>query len=500
MIKYEAILVGSGQAANPLARKLASAGWKTALIERQWIGGTCVNVGCTPTKALIASGRVAYLVKRSGDYGIRTTGFGVDVEAFLRRKNAVVMASRTGATQSLLGTPNLDLIFGIATFTGPKELTVTKEDGSVEAVTADHIFLDTGAVPFLPPVPGLANIPYLTSASILELDEIPEHLVIVGAGYVALEFGQLYRRLGSQVTMIENGDRFLPREDRDIANEIRQILTADGIRIYTSTHLDAVTPGDPVRLDLRHPAHGSPPVAREDPPHPASEPQKNVAAGTAMTASKGTQAGTFRPDIPPESLTATHVLVAAGRRPDTAGLNAEAAGIRLDERGYITVNSRLETSVPGIFAMGDVKGGPQFTHVAYNDHQIIYKNLVEKAGLSTDDRHALYCVFIDPELGRVGLTEDEARARGLDIKVATMAAAHVARAAENGETRGLLKVIASAKDRKILGAAMLITGGGELMSVVQMAMNGGLTYDKVRDGMYAHPTFAESLNNLFARL
>src|SRR5579872_941621 len=227
MTKYDAILVGSGQAANPLARKLASAGWKTALIERQWVGGTCVNTGCIPTKTLIASGRVAYLVKRSGDFGIRTTGFGVDVEAFLRRKNAVVMASRTGSTQGLIATPNLDLIFGIATFAGPKELTVTKEDGSVEGVTADHIFLDTGAVPFLPPVPGLADIPYLTSASILELNEIPGHLVIVGAGYVALEFGQLYRRLGSEVTMIESGNRFLPREDRDIANEIRQILTSD---------------------------------------------------------------------------------------------------------------------------------------------------------------------------------------------------------------------------------------------------------------------------------
>lgn len=454
MIKYDAILVGSGQAATPLARKLAAAGWKTALVERQWVGGTCVNIGCTPTKTMIASGRVAYLVKRSAEYGIRTSGFDVDVETFLRRKNSVVLTFREGSTKSLLNTPNLDLIFGTAAFSGPKELAVVKEDGSPETLTADYIFLNAGAHPFIPPIPGLGDIPYLTSASILDLHEIPTHLAIIGGGYVALEFGQLYRRLGSQVTIIENNPRFLSKEDIDIAAEIRRILEEDGIQILTGTKILKVTAGDGIQVDLE---------------------------GAA-------------------AVTASHVLVASGRRPDTAGLNTAAAGIRLDEHGYIAVNGRLETNVAGIFALGDVKGGPQFTHVAWNDHLIVYKNLIEKAKLSIEDRVTVYCLFTDPELGRVGLTESEARAKGLNIKVATMPASYVARAYENSETRGLLKVIVNADDRKILGAAMLISGGGELMSTIQMAMTGGVTYDTVRDAMYAHPTFAESLNNLFAKL
>jgi pyruvate/2-oxoglutarate dehydrogenase complex dihydrolipoamide dehydrogenase (E3) component len=454
MTKYDAILVGSGQAAAPLARKLAAAGWKTALVEREWVGGTCVNVGCTPTKTMIASGRVAWLVKRSAEYGIRTSGFDVDVETFLRRKNSVVLTFREGSTKSLLNTPNLDLIFGTAAFSGPKELAVVKQDGSPEKLTADYIFLDVGAHPFIPPIPGLDGVPYLTSASILDLHEIPTHLAIIGGGYVALEFGQLYRRLGSQVTIIETNPRFLQKEDVDIAAEIRRILEEDGIQILTGTKILKVTAGDGIQVDLE---------------------------GAA-------------------AVTASHVLVASGRRPDTAGLNATAAGIRLDEHGFIAVNDRLETNVAGIFALGDVKGGPQFTHVAWNDHLIVYKNLVEKAKLSIADRVTVYCLFTDPELGRVGLTESEARAKGLNIKVATMPASYVARAYENSETRGLLKVIVNPDDRKILGAAMLISGGGELMSIIQMAMAGGVTCDTVKDAMYAHPTFAESLNNLFAKL
>jgi len=462
MTKYDAILVGAGQAGTPLARKLAVAGWKTALIERLWVGGTCVNVGCTPTKTMIASGRVAYLVKRSAEFGIRTSGFAVDVETFLRRKNSVVLAFRGGSTKGLLKTPNLSLIFGTASFSGPKEITVVKEDGTSEIMSADHIFLNTGAQPFDPPIPGIDKIPYLTSTTILDLGEIPTHLAIIGGGYVGLEFGQLYRRLGSQVTIIESHATFLPHEDDDIAKEIRHILEEDGIQIFTGTNIKGVTRGDGIRLDLEKPA------------------TEGAASSWAVTAS--------------------HVLEASGRRPDTAALNTAAAGIRLDEHGYIAVNGQLETSVPGIFALGDVKGGPQFTHVSWNDHLIVYKNLIEKTKLSIEGRVPLYCLFTDPELGRVGLTENEARAKGLNIKVATMPAAYVARAYENSETRGLLKVIVNADNRKILGAAMLISGGGELMSVIQMAMTGGVTYDIVRDAMYAHPTFAESLNNLFAKL
>jgi pyruvate/2-oxoglutarate dehydrogenase complex dihydrolipoamide dehydrogenase (E3) component len=456
MTKYDAILVGSGQAANPLAKKLAAAGWRTALIERQWVGGTCINVGCTPTKALIASGRVAYLVKRAADFGIHTTGFSVDVEAFLRRKNAIVMHYRESGTKGLLTTPNLDLIFGTASFSAPKEITVTLEDGSTDTLTAENIFLDTGAVPVIPPIPGLSEIPYLTSSTILDLMEIPSHLVIIGGSYISLEFGQLYRRLGSEVTIVEANNRFLSKEDEDIAAEIRRILDEDGIQILTGTKTTRITPGQTIRLDLESAA--------------------------------------------PAFVTASHVLVATGRKADTDGLNTAAAGIALDPHGFIRVNDRLETSVPGIYALGDVKGGPQFTHISYNDHLIVYKNLIEKANLSIAGRIPIYCLFTDPELGRVGLTEKEARDKGLNIKVVTMPASWIARANENGETRGMIKAIVNADDRKILGAAILTVGGGELMSVLQMAMMGGLTADTLRDTIFAHPTFAESLNNLFAKV
>jgi pyruvate/2-oxoglutarate dehydrogenase complex dihydrolipoamide dehydrogenase (E3) component len=467
MTKYDAILVGSGQAANPLAKKLAAAGWRTALIERKWIGGTCINVGCTPTKTLIASGRVAYLVKHSADFGVQTKGFSIDVETFLRRKNALVLASRESSTKSLLNTPNLDLIFGTAAFSGPKEITVNLENGSRETLTAGKIFLDTGTSPFIPPIPGLSDIPYLTSSSIMDLMEIPTHLVIIGGSYIGLEFAQLYKRLGSDVTIIESSSQFLEKEDEDIAAEIRQILEEDGIQILTSTKLEKIIPGNKTAtLDL----------------------QKSGSADLQKSGS-----GSF-------SLEASHVLVAAGRKPDAGSLNPDAAGILLDERGFISVNGRLETNIPGIYALGDVNGGPQFTHISYNDHLIVARNLLDNAQLTTDDRIPVYCLFTDPELGRVGLTEKAARAKGLNIKVATMPAAWIARASENGETRGMLKVIVGADDRKILGASILTTGGGELMSTLQMAMRGGVTCDTVRDGIYAHPTFAESLNNLFARL
>ena len=457
MTKYDAILVGSGQAANPLAKKLAAAGWRTALIERQWVAGTCINVGCTPTKTLIASGRVAYLVKRAADFGIQTTGFSVDIEAFLRRKNAIVLHYREAVTKGLLATPNLDLIFGTASFSAPKEITVTLEDGSTDTLTAENIFLDTGALPVIPPIPGLSEIPYLTSATILDLMEIPSHLVIIGGGYIALEFGQLYRRLGSGVTIVEGNSHFLSREDEDIAAEIRRILEEDGIKILTGTKTTQITPGKTISIGLEHEGSSS-------------------------------------------SVTASHVLLATGRRADTIGLNTAAAGIALDPHGFISVNDRLETNVQGIYALGDVKGGPQFTHISYNDHLIVYKNLVEKANVSIAGRVPIYCLFTDPELGRVGLTEKEARDKGLNIKVVTMPAAWIARATENGETRGMIKAIVNAGDRKILGAAVLTAGGGELMSVLQMAMMGGLTADTLRDAVFAHPTFAEALNNLFAKL
>jgi pyruvate/2-oxoglutarate dehydrogenase complex dihydrolipoamide dehydrogenase (E3) component len=470
MLKYDAIIIGSGQAANPLAEKLAAAGWRTALIEKKFIGGTCINVGCTPTKTLVASGRVAYLAKRSADYGIHTTGYSVDINAVIRRKNEHVLASRESSTKRLLETHNLDVVFGNAVFSGPKEITVTKEDGSVAAMTAEKIFINTGTRPVVPPIAGLSEIHYLTSDTILDLLVIPSHLAIIGGSYIALEFGQLYRRLGSEVTIIEGNEQFLSKEDDDIAAEIKKILEEDGIRILTGTKVNRISSGSSgITLEID---------------------TENAGPGTTSTpaASPGTAA----------PLIASHVLVATGRLPDTTALNTAAAGLVTDKHGFIPVNEWLETNIPGIYALGDVKGGPQFTHISYNDHLIVYRNLIENANLSIANRALVYCLFTDPELGRIGLTEKMAREKGLNIKVVTLPAGRIARAWENDETRGLLKAIVNADNKKILGAAMLCSGGGELMSIVQMAMMGDVTYDKLRDAVYAHPTFAESLNVLFA--
>ncbi len=453
MLKYDAIIIGSGQAANPLAGKLAAAGWKTALIEKKFIGGTCINVGCTPTKTLIASGRVAYLVKRSADFGIHTSGFSVDIEEVIKRKSSHVLSSRESSEKRLLGTQNLDVVFGSASFSGPKEVTVTKEDGSVSVMTAGKIFINTGTRPVIPPIAGLADIPYLTSDTILDLLVIPSHLAIIGGSYIALEFGQLYRRLGSEVTIIEGNEQFLSKEDDDIAAEIKKILEEDGIRVLTGIKVDSVAPGsDGITLNL---------------------------SGA-------------------RSLTASHVLVATGRQPESAALNPGAAGVKTDAHGFIPVNGKLETNIPGVYALGDVKGGPQFTHISYNDYLILYKNLLENADLSITGRETVYCLFTDPELGRVGLTEKMAREKGLNIKVVTLPASRIARAWENDESRGMLKAIVNLDTKMIVGAAMLCFGGGELMSILQMAMMGNVPYDKIRDAVYAHPTFAESLNNLFA--
>ncbi|HEV9036226.1 MAG TPA: FAD-dependent oxidoreductase, partial [Puia sp.] len=370
MIKYDAIIIGSGQAANPLASKLAAAGWKTALIEKKFIGGTCLNTGCTPTKTLIASGRVAYLARRSPDFGIHTGEVTVDIEAVIRRKNAKVLAARESSSKHLLETHNLDIHFGTAFFSGPKEVTVLRDDGSNGTMTADHIFINTGTRPVIPTIPGLGTIPYLTSDTILDLMVIPSHLAIIGGSYIALEFGQLYRRLGSDVTILENNPRFLSKEDEDIAGELRKILEEDGIRILTGATVEKITQSE---------------------------------GGSRLTIKNGLH----------HEFTASHILVATGRLPETATLHTAAAGIDLDPHGFIKVNQRLETNIPGVYALGDVKGGPQFTHISYNDHLIVYKNLVEKADCSIAGRPLIYCLFTDPELGRIGITENEAREKGL---------------------------------------------------------------------------------------
>ncbi|HEX9510764.1 MAG TPA: mercuric reductase [Puia sp.] len=458
MTKYDAIIIGSGQGGIPLAKRLAKANWKVALVERKWVGGTCINVGCTPTKTMISSGRIAHLMRNSASYGIHMKDLTVNMEEVVKRKNAVVLSFREGGTKGLLKTPNLDLLFGNAVFSAPKEVTVVKEDGSREILTAEKIFINTGLRPLLPSIPGLDEINYLTSTSVMDLPEVPRHLVIIGSSYIALEFGQLYRRLGSEVTIIERGQHFLSREDEDIAAELKKILEEEGVNILVDTTVTEVAAsGKEAQLKIR----------------------------------SGETEG---------FLTGSHILVATGREPDTTGLNTAIAGIALDKGGFIQVNDKLETSVPGIYALGDVKGGPAFTHISYNDYLILYKNLVEKGNESTANRLLVYCMFTDPELGRVGLSEKQAREKGIRIKVAKLPMTSVARGIETGETRGLIKAVVDADSKKIIGASVLAPEGGELMSVLQMAMLGGITYEVIRDNVFAHPTFSESLNNLFMTL
>src|SRR5882724_5058047 len=376
MKKYDAIIIGSGQAGNPLARKLAAANWKVALIERRWVGGTCINDGCTPTKSMIASARIAHLMKRSAEFGIGTQGFFVDIAALLKRKDSIVLSFREGLTKGLIATHDVDLIFGNASFSGQKDVTVVKEDGSSETLRAEKIFINAGTRPLVPPIEGLGKINYLTSTSIMELIEIPAHLLIVGGSYIALEFGQLYKRLGSEVTIMEGGKDFLPKEDEDISSEIKTLLEEEGIDILVNTHVLRVSgPGD----------------------------------ASSGSSSPGSSGSSIRLELQAEGaqrmVTGSHLLLATGRGADTVGLNTASAGITLDEKGFIAVNDRLETNIPGIYALGDVKGGPQFTHISYNDHLIVYKNLIEKGNESIAGRLPIYCLFTDPELGRVGLTE-----------------------------------------------------------------------------------------------
>lgn len=457
--RYDAIVIGAGQAGTPLSTTLARAGWKTALIEREHVGGTCVNEGCTPTKTMIASARVAYLARRASDYGVRTGPVSVDMTKVRQRKRDIVESFRSGSQRRIERTEGLDLLMGEASFTGPKSVEVRMNSGETRLLTADKIFINTGACPRKPSLPGLDSVSALDSTSIMELDEVPEHLLVVGGGYIGLEFGQMFRRFGSQVTIVQRRGQVLPREDPDVAEEIANILREDGIELLLETH--------PLRVEETSDGHIRLVVRT-----PEAE----------------------------RTLTGSHLLVAAGRVPNTERLNLEAAGIQVDKRGFIPVSERLETSVPGVYALGDIYGGPAFTHISYDDFRIIRTNLLEGGNATTTGRLVPYAVFIDPQLGRVGLSQKEARAQGRNIRVAKIPMTWVARGLEMDETRGLLKAIVDADTDQILGAAILGIEGGEVMSVLQMAMMGQVPCSVLRDAVFAHPTLAESLNSLFMTL
>jgi pyruvate/2-oxoglutarate dehydrogenase complex dihydrolipoamide dehydrogenase (E3) component len=459
--QYDAILIGAGQANNPLSTTLAQAGWKVALIEQEHVGGTCVNEGCTPTKTMIASARVAHLARRSSDYGVHTGPVTVDMEEVRRRKRDIVTRFRTGSRQRVEAAEGVDLLMGQARFTGPKAVMVELNQGGARHLTADYVFINVGQRPRIPDLPGLESVAYLDSTSVMELSEVPEHLIVVGGGYVGVEFGQMFRRFGAEVTIVQRSGQLLTHEDLDVAKEVAEILRQDGIRVLLNT--------DAVRV-------------------------KQDAEGIYLTVSTSEE---DLSQVEPATLTGSHLLVAAGRVPNVESLDLDAAGIETTGRGHIKANERLETNVVGVYALGDVKGGPAFTHISYDDFRVIWANLLERGDRSTGDRPVPYTVFIDPQLGGIGLTEKQARRQGRSVKIAKMPMSHVARALETDETRGLMKVIIDADTDQIIGAAILGVEGGEVMSVLQMAMMGGVPYTVLRDAVFAHPTLTESLNNLF---
>jgi len=453
--QLDALVIGSGQAGTPLSQALAGAGMRTAIVEREHVGGTCINEGCTPTKTMVASARVAYLARRGADYGVRTGAVEMDLAKVRERKRAIVDSFRNGSQNRMEKAANLELIFGEAEFTGPRTVRVRKKDGSEVGLSAERIFINAGCRPAVPKVEGLQNVRYLNSTSIMELDAVPEHLLVLGGGYIGLEFGQMFRRFGSRVTIVQSGGQLLGREDEDVAKAVLDILREDGID---------------VRLNAK------------------AKRAEEKAGKIVLTVEEAGKT---------EELSGSHLLAATGRVPNTDSLKPQVAGIETDAQGYIRVNERLETSAAGIYALGDIKGGPAFTHISYDDFRIIRTNVLEKGSASTAGRLVPYTVFMDPQLGRVGMTEADAKKTGRKIRVAKMPMNYVARALELDESRGFMKAVVDAESGQILGAAILGIEGGEIMAQVQLAMMGRLAYTVLKDGVFAHPTLAESLNNLF---
>jgi pyruvate/2-oxoglutarate dehydrogenase complex dihydrolipoamide dehydrogenase (E3) component len=449
---FDAIIIGSGQGGNPLAGALTAAGKKTALVERQDVGGTCINRGCTPTKTMVASARVAYMARRAADYGVDVGGVAIDMGRVRERKRAIVSQFR-GSREKWLDKANVELIRGEASFTGPRTIRVALHAGGERQLRASQVFIDTGTRAAVPPIEGLDTVPYLDNDSIMELDHVPEHLLVLGGGYVGMEFSQMFRRFGSKVTVIQSGPQLLHGEDPDVAAEVLKILRQDGIEVLLNARAQKVTRANGVvSLEL---------------------------------------------DSQPQTIDGSDLLVATGRVPNTGELEPAAGGVETDARGFIRVNDRLETTASGVYAMGDVNGGPAFTHISYDDFRILKANLLDGGDRTTRGRMIPYTVFTDPQLGRVGMTESEAKQSGRKIRVARMPMTSVARALEVDETRGLMKAVVDAETEEILGATVLGIEGGEVMSVFQMAMMGRLKYSQLHDAIFAHPTLAESLNNLF---
>jgi pyruvate/2-oxoglutarate dehydrogenase complex dihydrolipoamide dehydrogenase (E3) component len=453
--RYEVLVLGSGAGGKLLSWHMARAGCRTAVVERRWIGGSCPNINCLPSKNEIWSAKVADLVHHATAFGMITGSTAIDMSRVRQRKRDMV-DGLVAMHLDQYRASGAELIMGEARFVGPKALEVRLNDGGTRMLEGERVFLNLGTHATIPPIPGLADARPLTNIELLELDRLPEHLVVLGGGYVGLEFAQAYRRFGGRVTVIQHGEQLLDREDADVSAELRRILGGEGIEILLAAevlHVDGQS-GEGVRLQVR--------------------------------AADGEQA-----------IASSDVLVATGRTPNTAGIGLEMAGVELDPRGYVMVNDRLETTAPDVWAIGECAGSPQFTHVSEDDFRIIRDNLAG-GNRSTRDRLIPYCLFTDPPLARVGLSEREARQRSIAARVATLPMTDVLRTRTIGESAGYMKVLVETPGDRILGFTMIGADAGEVMAAVQTAMIGGLPYTVFRDAILAHPTMAEGLNALFA--
>jgi pyruvate/2-oxoglutarate dehydrogenase complex dihydrolipoamide dehydrogenase (E3) component len=445
MNRYDAIIIGTGQSGPPLAARLATAGMRVAVIERRRFGGTCVNNGCTPTKAMVASAHVARLARTADSYGVEIAGpVKIDMARVKARKDAIVRKSSESVERWMRSLPNASVLLGHARFIDANTIAV----GS-EKLMAERIFIDVGGRPLVPKMPGLDGVSYLTSETMMDVDDVPDHLIVVGGSYIGLEFGQMFRRFGSRVTIVEMGPRLVGREDADVSDAVREILTAEDIDVRVDARCLAVSPlGNGVAIDLD--CHsGAPKVG------------------------------------------GTHLLLAVGRVPNTDDLGLAEAGIETDERGYIEVDDELRTSAPHVYALGDCNGRGAFTHTSYNDYEIVADNLLRGATRKVTDRVPIYALFIDPPLGRVGMSETEARREGFEILSGRRPMTRVARAVEKGETQGFMKVTIDAKTKRILGAAILGVGGDEVVHSLVDAIYAGLTSTAVEHGVRIHPTVSE---------
>jgi pyruvate/2-oxoglutarate dehydrogenase complex dihydrolipoamide dehydrogenase (E3) component len=454
MKTFDAIIIGAGQAGPSLAARLTAAGQTVAYVERKLFGGTCVNTGCTPTKAMIASAYAAHVARRSGDYGVSIdTEIEVDIRAVNARRERIVAKSRNGVEASLRGNAKVTVFTGTARFESATGVRVGDD-----VLEAKQIFINVGGRAAVPSLPGIHDVPFLTNSSLLALDVLPKHLVIVGGSYIGIEFGQMYRRFGSEVTIVEKGPRLVGHEDEDVSACVQSILEAEGIKIRTSAEC----------IHLK--AHGS-----------------GVGVGTNCTSGE--------PEI-----VGSHVLLAVGRVPNTDDLGLENAGVATDERGHVLVDDQLRTNVPGIYALGDCNGRGAFTHTAYNDFEIVAANLLDKDARRVSDRIFCYALYLDPPLGRIGLTEDEVRKSGKPALMATRPMTRVNRAVEKGESLGFMKVLVDAESKLILGASLLGVGCDEAIHCLLDVMYARAPYTTISRAVHIHPTVSELIPTLLQSL